>query len=93
MTKIGLGILCVAAAMLSTGFVKAEDKLSFVFFFIDDMGYRDWGRHGNKFIETPSIDRLANESVVFSNGYVNAANCAPSRCAVLSEGGTIQTHR
>ena len=91
-------IIIVAAVCLGTAILTIQpaaaksSKPNFVFFFIDDMGYRDWGRHGNKFIETPSIDRLANESVVFSNGYVNAANCAPSRCAVLSGQYTPRTH-
>jgi arylsulfatase A-like enzyme len=55
-----------------------------VLFFIDDMGWRDWSGGGSDYIETPNIDRIAEEGVRFTQGYVNAANCAPSRCAILS---------
>ena len=55
-----------------------------VFFFIDDMGWKDWSGGGSDYIDTPNIDRIANEGMTFSQGYVNAANCAPSRCSLLS---------
>lgn len=63
-----------------------------VLFFIDDMGWRDWSGGGSDYLSTPSIDRIAREGLVFSNGYVNAANCAPSRCALLSGQYTPRTH-
>ncbi len=55
-----------------------------VFFFIDDMGWKDWSGGGSDYIDTPNIDRIAREGMTFSQGYVNAANCAPSRCSLLS---------
>lgn len=55
-----------------------------ILFFIDDMGWRDWGGNGNPFVRTPFIDQIGREGVVFTQGYVNASNCAPSRCAILS---------
>ena len=55
-----------------------------VLFFIDDMGWKDWSGGGSDYFETPNIDRIADEGISFTQGYVNAANCAPSRCSILS---------
>jgi len=64
--------------------LPTQKQPNIVFFFIDDMGWRDWSGNGSDFLLTPSIDRIAKEGIVFEQGYVNAANCAPSRCALLS---------
>ncbi|MFH1717907.1 MAG: sulfatase, partial [Planctomycetota bacterium] len=52
--------------------------------FIDDMGWRDVGFMGSKYYQTPNIDRLASEGMVFTNAYSNAPNCAPARACLLS---------
>lgn len=51
---------------------------------IDDLGWKDLGFMGSKYYQTPNIDRLASESLTFSNGYAAAANCAPSRACLFS---------
>jgi hypothetical protein len=75
-----------AAFVMSCTFCQAQDKKppNFVILFIDDMGWRDWSGNGSDYIKTPTIDAIAKEGLVFQQGYVNAANCAPSRCAILS---------
>ena len=55
-----------------------------VFIFIDDMGWRDVGFMGSQYYETPNIDRLAGQGMVFTNAYSNAPNCAPARACLLS---------
>lgn len=51
---------------------------------IDDMGWRDVGFMGSDYYETPNIDQLASEGMVFTNGYAAAANCAPSRASLMT---------
>jgi len=51
---------------------------------VDDMGWSDPGFMGSTYHETPNIDRLAGEGMVFSNAYAPAANCAPSRACCLT---------
>lgn len=51
---------------------------------IDDMGWRDVGFMGSKFYETPIIDSLVAQGMVFTNAYASAANCAPSRASLMS---------
>jgi arylsulfatase A-like enzyme len=84
--------LVVFAAFSVEGRQSNDKQPNIIFFFIDDMGWRDWGGNGNTFLKTPSIDRIAKEGVVFDQGYVNAANCAPSRCALLSGQYSPRTH-
>ncbi|MCH6255114.1 sulfatase [Puniceicoccaceae bacterium K14] len=59
-------------------------KPNILFILLDDFGWRDAGFMGSDFYETPVIDQLASESVVFTNAYAAAANCAPSRASLLS---------
>lgn len=55
---------------------------------IDDLGYSDvacYGKeYGQDFIETPHIDKLAKQSLKFTNGYSAAPICSPSRAALLT---------
>ena len=55
-----------------------------VYINIDDLGWKDVGFNGNTFIETPVMDALASESLVFSQAYAAAANCAPSRASMMT---------
>jgi len=50
----------------------------------DDLGYDDLGCCGRKDILTPNLDKLAAEGVRFTNFYVTAAGCTPSRCSLLT---------
>lgn len=52
--------------------------------YLDDFGWRDTGYMGSDFYETPVLDRLAREGMVFSNAYSSAANCAPARACLLT---------
>ena len=44
----------------------------------DDQGWTDYGFMGHPLIQTPHLDRLARESIVFRRGYVPTALCRPS---------------
>ncbi len=61
-----------------------QEKPNFVFIFIDDLGYYDVGFMGSRFYQTPNIDQLASEGMIFTRAYANAANCAPTRAALLT---------
>lgn len=51
---------------------------------VDDLGWRDVGFMGSTYYETPNLDALSSSSLVFTNAYAGAANCAPSRACLLS---------
>jgi arylsulfatase A-like enzyme len=52
-----------------------------IFIIADDLGYTDLGTYGSSFYETPNLDKLANNSVKFTNGYANCPVCSPSRAS------------
>jgi arylsulfatase A-like enzyme len=55
-----------------------------VLFFADDLGYADTGVYGSKTIPTPHIDALAKRGVRFTDAYVTAGTCSPSRAGLIS---------
>jgi arylsulfatase A-like enzyme len=63
---------------------QPKSKPNIVFILIDDLGYTDVGFMGSKYYETPNIDRLAKNGMIFTNAYANASNCAPTRACLLS---------
>ena len=73
-----------AMAMLPTGLLAGLTKRrpNIILVFIDDMGWADLSCFGNKDAQTPNIDRMAAEGVVFEQFYVNAPICSPSRAAI-----------
>ena len=51
---------------------------------MDDMGWRDLACTGSTFYETPNIDRLSREGMVFGNAYAACPVCSPSRASFLT---------
>ncbi|WP_372647954.1 arylsulfatase [Draconibacterium sp.] len=71
----------------STGKTNKEtnsDKPNIVIIYLDDLGYGDVGAYGATEIQTPNIDRLANNGVMFTDGHASSATCTPSRYALLT---------
>ena len=71
----------------------APDPPNIVVILADDLGYTDvnpytphdpYAPHKQPFYETPHIDRLAQQGMLFTDAYASAANCAPTRAALLS---------
>lgn len=62
----------------------AEEPPNILFIYLDDFGWKDASFMGSDFYETPNLDQLAREGMVFTDAYAGAANCAPSRACLLS---------
>ncbi|XOV94070.1 MAG: arylsulfatase [Bacteroidota bacterium] len=63
--------------------VAAKKDPNIIFILVDDMAYRDIGAFGQKKIQTPSIDKMAKEGMIFTNAYSGNAVCAPSRSSLM----------
>jgi arylsulfatase A-like enzyme len=70
----------------------ASARPNIIFFLIDDLGYGDLGCYGNRFAETPNIDRLAREGMRFTNAYASAPVCSPSRASILTGQSPARLH-
>jgi len=83
-----LSYLAIVAGCTTPGKLQKADfnrKLpNIIFIFVDDMGWRDVGFMGSEYYETPNIDKLAGQGMIFTNAYSNAPNCAPARACLLS---------
>jgi arylsulfatase A-like enzyme len=63
---------------------KNDRPPNIVLLFADDLGYADTAVYGSKTIPTPHIDRLAKGGIRFTDAYVTAATCSPSRAGLMS---------
>jgi arylsulfatase A-like enzyme len=62
----------------------AEKKPNILILFCDDTGWAECGFQGNKQIPTPNIDSIAKNGVRFTQGYVAATYCSPSRAGLMT---------
>ena len=76
-----IGALCV---LLQYQALKAANKPNVVILFTDDQGYHDLGCYGADEFQTPHLDHLAQQGVKFTNFYVAASVCTPSRASLLT---------
>lgn len=81
-----LAMLAVLGVQCSTEKARTDEaqKPNILLINIDDMGWRDVGFMGSEYYETPNIDALAADGMIFTNAYAGAANCAPSRACLMS---------
>jgi len=63
---------------------SAERPPNILFILTDDLGYGDLQCYGNPYVETPNINRLAEEGVRFTQHYAPSPLCAPSRAGYLT---------
>jgi arylsulfatase A-like enzyme len=69
---------------------QKSEKPNVVVIFADDMNYKGPSVHGSRWgISTPNIDQLAKEGTRFTNAYVSAPTCGPSRAGLIT--GRYQT--
>lgn len=64
--------------------VAEPQKPNILFILADDLGYHDLGIMGSRYYETPNIDRIATEGMVFTNGYAACQVCSPSRASIMT---------
>ncbi|WP_111708308.1 sulfatase-like hydrolase/transferase [Lutibacter citreus] len=85
-----LALLCFSCAEKSSEKTvnnetsKNTERPNIIVILTDDQGWADVGFNGATDIPTPNLDKLANEGVIFSNGYVSHPYCSPSRAGLLT---------
>lgn len=77
-------LFVVATMFLLMACNEKESKPNFIIFLVDDLGWMDVGYMGSRYYETPNIDQMAAEGMVFTNAYANSPNCAPTRASLIS---------
>ncbi|MCF7817431.1 MAG: sulfatase [Kiritimatiellales bacterium] len=74
----------MVAAISMIGHAAGQRPPNFIVIFTDDQGYQDVGCFGSPDIATPNLDRMAAEGMRYSDFYVAAPVCTPSRAALLT---------
>ena len=72
------------AQTVSTGKTQTKRQPNIVFIFADDLGWRELNTYGNRFNETPNLNKLASEGVRFTNAYSAAPICSPTRASLMT---------
>ncbi|MAJ15733.1 MAG: hypothetical protein CBC27_01875 [Opitutia bacterium TMED67] len=73
----------VVSILAITNSLQAE-RPNIIFILADDLGWSELGCYGNRFNETPHIDRLAKRGIRYTNAYSSAPVCSPYRAALLT---------
>ncbi|WP_036156508.1 sulfatase family protein [Maribacter forsetii] len=85
-SKLLLGTLMIGLLTHSSTLVSQDlpVKPNIVIIFADDLGYGDLSSYGHPTIHTPNLDRMASEGQKWTNFYVGASVCTPSRAALMT---------
>lgn len=84
-------LLGVGASLLASGAIQARKTQNVktqvpnvIFIYADDLGYGDLECYGATRVQTPNVNRLANEGIRFTNAHATAATSTPSRYSMLT---------
>lgn len=77
-------LFCMSSAWAGSVPESSIEKPNVVIIFTDDQGYQDLGCYGSPDIRTPHLDQLAEEGMRFTDFYVVASVCSPSRAGLLT---------
>jgi arylsulfatase A-like enzyme len=76
-------LLCLFGLAIAS-ILHAAETPHVIVILIDDFGYGDPSCYGNKLCQTPHLDRMASHGIRFTQGYVAAPICSPSRCGLIT---------
>ncbi len=79
---LGIGILATGISSCSDG--SKPSKPNIIYILADDLGYGELGCYGQTKIETPNIDKLAADGMLFTQHYSGSPVSAPSRSVLLT---------
>ena len=78
-------LCCTGAGLLSASVMQAKEKpRNVLFILVDDYGWNDTSCGGSRFYETPNIDRIARQGVMFTQGYAACQVSSPSRASIMT---------
>ncbi len=77
-------IAFTGVALFNIFSLSAQQKPNIVFILADDLGYGDLSCYGQKHFQTPNIDKLAKQGMMFTQHYSGCPVCAPSRSSLMT---------
>ena len=90
----GIGLISILASSCndlsresipaSTIRLVGSEKPNIIMIVVDDLRWDEFSAAGHPFLQTPNIDRLAGEGVLFENAYQAVPLCSPNRASILT---------
>ncbi|MGK0219452.1 MAG: arylsulfatase A-like enzyme, partial [Planctomycetota bacterium] len=80
-------LLLVAAGLAGCGSEAqeaADERPNLLVIYTDDQRFDAWSMGGSPYIETPHLDRIAQEGAWFPRSYASTSRCCPSRASFLT---------
>lgn len=74
----------LAVVSCCQAWAATDSRPNFVLFIGDDIGWNDVGCYGNPQARTPNVDALASHGLRFTNAYLTASSCSPSRLSIIT---------
>ena len=93
-------VLFAATLALAVGVAShGADRPNVILIIGDDISWDDFGCYGNTAARTPHIDRLSRDGILFTNSFLTASSCSPSRSSTVTgryphnNGAASELHR
>ena len=77
-------LILISCSTRDTQVAEEPTRPNILFIMSDDHAYQAISAYSDKLIQTPNIDRIANEGMLFTNACVTNSICAPSRAVILT---------
>lgn len=88
----GMTLLCWVMVIVPLSSLRSQNTMrpNIIMIITDDQGFGDFGFTGNPHVLTPHLDRLASESIYFTNFHVSPV-CAPTRSSLMTGRYSLRT--
>ncbi|HAV14006.1 MAG TPA: N-acetylgalactosamine 6-sulfate sulfatase [Opitutae bacterium] len=77
-------IVAAVCASIFAAVLQAANQPNIIVIVADDLGWKDSAAYGSQFYETPGIDTLAKEGMLFTDAYSANPLCCPTRASILT---------
>ena len=77
-------LLIICSLIFTSGCGQKNNNPNIIIIFTDDQGYGDLGCYGATKFQTPNIDSMAKEGILFTDFYVSQAVCSASRASLMT---------
>src|SRR5699024_6605138 len=94
--RVNLSIIMIGLSVCIPFLLFAQKTLysskpNIIFILTDDLGWKDLSCYGSTFDETPNLDRLASEGMLFTDAYASSNVCSPSRSSIMTGQYPVRT--
>ena len=87
-----ISICCLVFVILTVACKQQKQEPNILFIMVDDLGVRDLACYGQQYIQTPNMDRLSEEGMLWKNAYSSCPVCSPTRASILTGKNPARIH-